>query len=175
MNVSPKSSLSTTPPPVAVAPTPVGGRGRRARERALRRAEVLASARQLFAKKGFQRTTMLQIAAASELALGTLYQVFASKEAILASLLEDYIDVLIDRGRRVLAEPGAARTRLERVVRTQMEFSRENVDVLRFYLHGWTGYEFNVRQRFGDRIDTKYEEYLDLLAGVVRDGARQGE
>jgi len=175
MNMSPRPSPSPAAPQAAVAAPPVGGRGRRARERALRRAEVLASARQLFAKKGFQRTTMLQIAAASELALGTLYQVFASKEAILASLLEDYVDALIGRGRRVLAEPGGARTRLERVVRTQMEFSRENVDVLRFYLHGWTGYEFSVRQRFGDRIDTKYEEYLDLLAGVVRDGTRQGE
>src|SRR2546428_10565660 len=85
MNVSSKPSVSTAPA-LAVATPPVGGRGRRARERALRRAEVLASARQLFAKRGFQRTTMLQIAAASELALGTLYQVFASKEAILASL-----------------------------------------------------------------------------------------
>ena len=131
-------------------------------------------ARQLFARKGYQRTTMVEIAAASELALGTLYQLFASKEAILCSLLEDYIDALIARGREALATPAHAPVQLRRLVRTLLRFAEENVDVLRFYLSGWTGYEFSVRQRFGDRIDTKYEEYLTLLTGVFRRGMREG-
>lgn len=150
------------------------GGGRKARERALRRAEVLAAARQLFARKGYQRTTMVEIAAASELALGTLYQLFASKEAILCSLLEGYIDALIVRGREALAEPAAAPVQLRRLVRTLLRFAEENADVLRFYLSGWTGYEFSVRQRFGDRIDTKYEEYLELLTAIFRRGMREG-
>ncbi len=171
MNVSTKTVTRASAGDRGLVP---GRGGRRARERALRRAEVLAAARQLFARKGYQRTTMVQIAAASEVALGTLYQLFASKEAILCSLLEDYIDVLIARGQEAIAETADARSQLERIVRTQLRFSEENADVLRFYLSGWTGYEFEVRHRFGERIDTKYEQYLRLLTATFRRGMRQG-
>ena len=150
------------------------GTGRRERERARRQSEVLAAARELFTRKGYERTTMVEISAAAELALGTLYQLFPSKEAILCSLLEDYIEVLSARVREAAAVPGDARRQLGRIVATQLRFSQENADVLRFYLTGWTGYEFAVRQLFGDRIDAKYEQYLDLLAGVFRRGMREG-
>ena len=148
--------------------------GRKARERALRGAGVLSAVRRLFARKGYQRSTMIEIAAASELALGTLYQLFPSKEAILCSLLEEYMDGLIARVRDDLSSTAAAPLQLERIVRTQLAFSQDNADVLRLYLSGWIGYEFTVRRQFGERIDTKYEEYLGLLAAVFRRGARSG-
>jgi AcrR family transcriptional regulator len=167
--------------PVAARPTAAaGGRsggpyaGRKARERALRRADVLAAARRLFARKGYRRSTMVEIAAASELALGTLYQLFLSKEAILCSLLEAYIDGLIARVASAIADTTEPPLQLARIVRAQLAFSRENADVLRLYLSGWIGYEFTVRRQFGDRIDTKYEQYLGLLAGVFARGARSG-
>jgi AcrR family transcriptional regulator len=148
--------------------------GRRARERALRRAEVLDVARRLFARKGYQRTTMVEVAAASEVALGTLYRICPSKEAMLWSLLENYVDQLIEHVRRAAGEAAAPHDLLPDVVRAQLAFSLQNADVLRLYLSGWTGYEFTVRQRFGERIDDKYEEYLRLLAGVFSRGGRIG-
>jgi AcrR family transcriptional regulator len=148
--------------------------GRRARERALRRAEVLGVARRLFARKGYQRTTMVEVAAASEVALGTLYRICPSKEAMLWSLLENYVDQLIEHVRRAAAEAAAPPDLLPDVVRAQLAFSLQNADVLRLYLSGWTGYEFTVRQRFGERIDDKYEEYLGVLETVFRRGARAG-
>jgi AcrR family transcriptional regulator len=151
----------------------VAVRGRKARERATRQTEVISAARQLFARRGYQRSTMLQIAATSELALGTLYQLFASKEAILYSMLETFIDGVIERVREEMGGPGDAASRLQRMVRAQLEFSRDNADVLHFYLSGWTGYDFAVRQRFGERIDAKYERYLDALSTVFRRGMRE--
>jgi AcrR family transcriptional regulator len=150
-------------------------RGRKARERATRQTEVIAAARQLFARRGYQRSTMLQIAAASELALGTLYQLFASKEAILYSMLETFIDGVIERVRAEMAGPGDAASQLSRIVRAQLDFSKDNADVLHFYLSGWTGYDLGVRQRFGERIDAKYEQYLEALTTVFRRGMRDGD
>ena len=159
---------------MASLPRSAGGRyaGRKARERALRGAGVLSAVRRLFARKGYQRSTMVEIAAVSELALGTLYQLFPSKEAILCSLLEEYMDGLIARVREAIADTTDPRLQLERVVRTQLAFSQENADVLRLYLSGWIGYEFTVRRQFGERIDTKYEAYLSLVAAVFRRGSR---
>jgi AcrR family transcriptional regulator len=158
-------------PPRRAPATP---RGRKARERARRQAEVLAAARELFGRRGYNRTTMVEVAAASELALGTLYQLFPSKAAILYGLLENHIDRLIERARLATAETDDARLQLRRLVATLLGFARENADVLRLYLNGWTGYEFEVRQRYGDRIDAKYEAYLDVLEGVFRRGLRTG-
>src|SRR5262252_5101381 len=102
------------------AARPLGDRyaGRKARERALRGADVLSAARRLFARKGYQRSTMVEIAAASELALGTLYQLFPSKEAILCQLLEDYMDGLIARARDAVTRTPDSRRQLEEIVRT---------------------------------------------------------
>jgi len=147
---------------------------RKARERALRGAGVLSAARRLFARKGYQRSTMVEIAAASELALGTLYQLFPSKEAILCRLLEEYMDGLIARVREAITGTADAPLQLDRIVKTQLAFSQDNADVLRLYLSGWIGYEFTVRRQFGERIDTKYEQYLDLVAAAFRRGSRQG-
>lgn len=148
--------------------------GRKARERARRCAEVLAVARRRFARKGYRQTTMVEIAGASELAIGTLYQLFPSKEAILYSLIEQAVDGLVARVRGATGNSTDARHRVAQIVRTQLAFSRENADVLRLYLSGWIGYDVSLRQRFGARIDRKYEEYLALVVAALRGGIRAG-
>ena len=55
---------------------------RRERELELRRADVLAAATAEFAEKGFEGAQMSALAARAEVALGTLYSLFASKEQL---------------------------------------------------------------------------------------------
>lgn len=148
--------------------------GRKARERARRSAEVLAAARRLYGRKGYQRTTMVEVARASELALGTLYQLFPSKEAILRHLLEERVDALLARVHEAAGGSPDVRGQIARIVRTHLAFAQENADVLRLYLSGWIGYDIGARQRFGEGIDTKYRAYLDLLTTVLRRGTRNG-
>ena len=131
---------------------------------------MLAAARRLYARKGYQQTAMVEIARASELAVGTLYQLFPSKEAILRGLLEETMDALIARVRAAVAEEADVRDQLRRVVETHLRFARENADILRLYLSGWIGYDVRTRQRFGDRIDARYERYLAVLTAVFKRG-----
>jgi AcrR family transcriptional regulator len=148
--------------------------GRKARERARRRADVLGAARRLYARKGYQKTAMVEIAQASELAVGTLYQLFPSKEAILRSLLEDRVDELVARVRAAVDGRADVRDQLRRIVETHLAFARDNADILRLYLSGWIGYDTRTRQRFGDRIDARYERYFALLTAVFKGGVESG-
>jgi AcrR family transcriptional regulator len=148
--------------------------GRKARERARRYADVLLAARRLYARKGYQQTAMVEIARASELAVGTLYQLFPSKEAILRGLLEERMDDLITRVRAAADGERDVREQLRRVVETHLTFARENADILRLYLSGWIGYDTRTRQRFGDRIDARYERYLAVLTAVFKRGVDTG-
>ena len=171
MNVSVKSVRETRRPRATVPPPATG---RKARERARRSADVLAAARRLYARKGYQQTAMVEIARASELAVGTLYQLFPSKEAILRGLLEERMDDLIARVRAAVDGEREVRDQLRRVVETHLTFARENADILRLYLSGWIGYDTRTRQRFGDRIDARYERYVLVLTAVFKRGVETG-
>jgi AcrR family transcriptional regulator len=116
----------------------------------------------------------VEIARASELAVGTLYQLFPSKEAILRGLLEERMDDLIARVRAAVDGERDVREQLRRVVETHLTFARENADILRLYLSGWIGYDTRTRQRFGDRIDARYDRYLAVLTAVFKRGVETG-
>lgn len=135
---------------------------------------MLLAARRLYARKGYQQTAMVEIARASELAVGTLYQLFPSKEAILRGLLEERMDDLITRVRAAVDGERDVREQLRRVVQTHLTFARENADILRLYLSGWIGYDTRTRQRFGDRIDARYERYVAVLTAVFKRGVDTG-
>jgi AcrR family transcriptional regulator len=171
VNVSVKSVHKSRKRRTAVRPPSTS---RKARERARRSADVLAAARRLYARKGYQQTAMVEIARVSELAVGTLYQLFPSKEAILRSLLEERMDDLIARVRAAVDGERDVRDQMRRVVETHLAFARENADILRLYLSGWIGYDTRTRQRFGDRIDARYERYVAVLTAVFKRGMESG-
>ena len=76
--------LMTTPPPSA-AKKP----DRNERRKALTRTKLLSAARHLFASQGFEHTTIRDIAAEADIALGGFYNYFPTKEDVLAALLEE--------------------------------------------------------------------------------------
>jgi len=159
--------------PVARAAARRSVEERRARERRQRTHDVLAAARALFVKKGYDGATMADIAAASGFAIGTLYELFPSKDTILLGLLEDRVDQLLGRLRDVAAREGADPARqIADIVRTHLGFFREDPALLRLTLTAWTGSDFTVRRDLGERIDRKHREYLALVLPVFERGVR---
>ena len=73
----------------------MGTKERKIREKQQRRNNILASARELFWEFGYDYTTVPQIAKKTELALGTLYLYFSSKDALYTELLLEGYDVLL--------------------------------------------------------------------------------
>lgn len=63
-------------------------RGRRDREVAGRRAEIIRAAARVFAEKGYQRATIREIAEKAEVAEGTIYNHFTNKADLLVALIE---------------------------------------------------------------------------------------
>jgi len=73
----------------------MGTAERKAREKRIRSEQILASAYQVFQEVGYASATMDQIAERAELAKGTLYLYFKSKEEVYFSLLVNGLDILI--------------------------------------------------------------------------------
>lgn len=69
---------------MSTSPTPDSGLQKRV---ARRRARVIQAAAQLFAEKGYHRTTTRDIAAVADVAEGTIFNYFESKEGLLMTLV----------------------------------------------------------------------------------------
>lgn len=71
----------------------MGTQERRERERLARRQQILEAAKAVFTEKGFQRATTEEIAKHAELAVGTLYLYFQSKEEMYVALFFESIEL----------------------------------------------------------------------------------
>lgn len=63
--------------------------GLRSRKKAKRRDEIIAAARELFARQGIDATTMADIAAAAGISSPTVFNYFGSKDGILIALISE--------------------------------------------------------------------------------------
>ena len=71
---------------------------RRERNQHDKRTRIIAAARQLFRTQGFEATTMAQIAAAADVAKGTLFLYAPTKADLLVVVYEDELHQLAERG-----------------------------------------------------------------------------
>ncbi|HTY97962.1 MAG TPA: helix-turn-helix domain-containing protein [Solirubrobacteraceae bacterium] len=84
-----KATLENPPvPPTPGAETPTEG-GRVERRKARTRAGLLAAARELFAANGVQQTTIAEIAGRADIAIGSFYNYFPTKDELLDALLAE--------------------------------------------------------------------------------------
>jgi len=82
----------------------MGIQERKERERERRRQQIMVAAKRVFSAKGFNKTTMEDIAKDAELSPGTLYLYFKNKDELYASLSLRILQYLLIRMEHVNAE-----------------------------------------------------------------------
>ncbi|GAA2356709.1 TetR/AcrR family transcriptional regulator [Nonomuraea africana] len=101
---------STAAPPKAKRATASGSASER-------RDHLVKLAAEIFARKGFQATTVREIANEAGILSGSLYHHFDSKETIVDEVLSTFLDDLIARYRAALESGGEPRAVLSEMVR----------------------------------------------------------
>jgi AcrR family transcriptional regulator len=99
--------------PVATAPTRPALRERYDR----RRQQAVYQAAKLFARNGYDQTTMHELAATMGLATGALYHYFGAKEQLLRAICDQLMEPLLERARALTATDGPPREQLRALVR----------------------------------------------------------
>jgi AcrR family transcriptional regulator len=83
----------------------------------------LAAALEAFAERGYDGTSIREVAARAELSVPGLYHHYPSKQALLVSLTTAVMNELLDRSRRALAEAGPTPSeRFDAVVESLLRF-----------------------------------------------------
>jgi AcrR family transcriptional regulator len=91
-----------------------------------RRAEILAIAAEIFARKGFQNTTVREIADAAGILSGSLYHHFESKEAMLDEILTGLVGSMVTDFAAIADAGDDPATTLRELVRHQFRVLVEN-------------------------------------------------
>ena len=148
---------------------------RKQREAEARRGEILDAAECLFSKHGFFKTSMAEIAGASQFAMGTVYRFFKNKEDIYISLVEAKVEELMSLLEGKISEAKTATEKIRAVIQVKLAFADKNRDFFRIYVSEWSGFEWTIKSAFGDRVWKRYLAQVQLVGDLVREGIRKGE
>lgn len=150
--------------------------GRRERKKLETRRRIFRSAFELFASKGFEETTVEEIARRADVAKGTVFNYFASKRALLLAAHQAWMETLEEE----LGVPGSwegpAREQLMRILGYLADLAIQHRDVSRLVIFE-TMREAHLR--LAEEDDLESQDSVRILEGlaetVLRGGQERGE
>ena len=134
------------------------------------RAKLVDVARQLFAKKGVEATTMNDIAVASKKVRRTLYTYFKSKDQIYMAVVESELKMLSDTMDKVAKKPTVPDEKILELITTHLDIIKMAV-----YRNGTLRADF-FRDIWRVEAMRKYfdNNEIKLFREVLREGKEQG-
>ena len=135
------------------------------------RQKLIDIARQLFAKKGVENTTMNDIAVASGKGRRTLYTYFNSKEEVYSAVIESELERLSDKLDEVAAMKMRPLDKVIELIYTHLIMIRETV-----VRNGNLRAEFFRNIWMVEKVRKKFDDYeIDLFRKVYQEGKADGE
>lgn len=129
-----------------------------------RREQILATAAELFAARGFHGVSVAEIGAACGISGPALYKHFASKDAMLAQMLVSISETLLGEGQaRVEAAPDPAAA-LAALVDWHVDFALRDRALIVVQDRDWESLPVEARER----VRSLQREYVDLWAAQLR-------
>lgn len=148
---------------------------RKQREYEARRQEILSAAECLFSRNGFFKTSMAEIATASQFAMGTVYRFFKSKEEIYISIVEAKVEELAGLLDAEIAKAKTASEKINAFIHIKLAYADCHRDFFRIYVSEWSGFEWTIKSALGERVWKLYMAQVDLVADLIRQGIRRKE
>jgi AcrR family transcriptional regulator len=136
-----------------------------------RRGKVLAAARDQFALRGFESTTMRDIADVAGLTASNLYRYFESKDSLILEILGDFSDRLLAAYKDVIGAGATVTETLDAILWLLEQASRQfgpEIEILQ-------GYGRLVALGLGDHYEQGAQARLALLAQLIDTGVTAGE
>lgn len=134
-----------------------------------KRKRILEAAESLFAKNGFNKSTMVEIAEKAKVAEGTIYEYFKTKDDLLLSIHEIRLAEHLESVTEAFDVRSPFR-KLRRLIRYHFALYMINRDFLKiFLLHGQLNPRF-----YQSKAYATYQKYLQIIDEVLREGQKAG-
>lgn len=148
--------------------------GDAASEEGNRRAELLRAAARLFREKGYDATTIRDIAAAVGMRSGSPFYHFKSKQEMLKAVMSEGLQQSLEALEAVAAQPMPARDKLRALIRVHLSTILEpRADFIPVLLYDWRALDQDSRVEViavKDRYEQIWQECLSKAkrAGLLR-------
>ncbi|MCD0448514.1 TetR/AcrR family transcriptional regulator, partial [Actinocorallia sp. API 0066] len=151
-----------------------GGRRRARGGQALaseRREHLVRLAGELFAKKGFQATTVRDIAKEAGILSGSLYHHFDSKESIVDEVLSSFFDELMAANRAVVERGGPPRETIAELVRIAFGTLEPHRAAITVMQNDWNYLKGQERFAYLTKAEDEVEK---MWVTAIREGQETG-
>lgn len=132
-----------------------------------RRSALISGASEVFRAKGFAAATVAELAEAGQVAKGTFYLYFDSKDHLLGAMWEEYVDGFLRDTRAMLDEGGAWWPSLDRLIRSMVEHAVENAALHRIVYRSANAKALELCHASNQRV-------VDLMCEFVARGSLVG-
>jgi AcrR family transcriptional regulator len=134
-----------------------------------RREQILGTAAELFATRGFHGVSVADLGAACGISGPALYRHFASKDAMLAEMLVSISEELLEVGRERVAEAADAHAALRALVDWHVDFALHNRPLIVVQDRDWSSLPDDARER----VRTLQRRYVELWVDQLRELHRE--
>ncbi|MFB0536750.1 MAG: TetR/AcrR family transcriptional regulator [Anaerolineae bacterium] len=138
-----------------------------------RRAQIIQAALACFTRKGYNNTTMDDIAAESGLSKGSLYWYFKSKDDLFAAAI---MSLLMDVGEEAVAaleQYTTASDKLRALAQSAANLSKKAKGFFSLFLEFWAS--SSRREEAGQLWVGLLVQYKDIVVEIIEQGIRNGE
>lgn len=144
---------------------PAGARGR-----------LLHEAARLFREKGYERTTVRDLAAAVGIQSGSLFHHFRTKEEILKAVMVETIHLNTALMRRAMESEPTSRGRLRALVRSELEsINGQTGEAMAVLVFEWRSLSGPAQKEVLALRDIYEALWLEVLASLAADGTLKAE
>jgi TetR/AcrR family fatty acid metabolism transcriptional regulator len=132
--------------------------------------KIIAAATKVFAKKGFYKAKISDIAREAGVADGTIYIYFSHKDDILISLFEEKMKEVLDNMERQTSLETDPFAKIGRFAFLHLKLIEDNKDMAEII-------QVELRQSdkfMKDYHNEKFARYLDLIGDIIQEGKDKG-
>jgi len=134
------------------------------------KSEIVEVARDIFARFGFKKTTMEEIAKAMKKAKSSLYYYFKSKEEVFSMVIEQEANVLREKIEKAISQENTPQGKLRAYIITRMRGLKQ---LANFY--SALKDEYLENYKFIEKFRRKYdEEEAQMIKRILNEGVESG-
>ena len=134
-----------------------------------RREQILSTAAELFAARGFHGVSMVDLGAACGISGPALYRHFSSKDAMLAEMLVSISEELLSVGRERIVDAESPREAIRALVGWHIDFALNNKALIVVQDRDWASLPDEAREQVRSLQRRYVELWVDQLRQVHHD------
>jgi len=147
---------------------------RKEREFKQRKEYILESAEELFAEHGYENTSMAMIAEKSEFSVGSVYNLFPSKNDIYSNLLIGKLTNLYDGISLILKRDITSLEKIREVIEFNMNLIHRSEKFLIIYMNDVARYEWGLDSCIESSDKNLHLKVLDLIVKLIKEAQIDG-